>query len=111
MRAGLTMPPGEWLGHIGSTLRVALIGYVASILISLPLAVALALSPLLSRTVYPILVVVHSTPIVAVAPVFLGPLGGGDLPRVVLTGLLSFFPLGLSAPAGDFAAQRPPVSP
>src|SRR5258708_32651855 len=101
MRAGLTMPPGEWLGHIGSTLRVALIGYVASILISLPLAVALALSPLLSRTVYPILVVVHSTPIVAVAPVIVVAVRGGELPPRVITGITSFFPLVLSSPTGD----------
>ncbi|HEX9461986.1 MAG TPA: ABC transporter permease [Alphaproteobacteria bacterium] len=103
MRAGLTMSPGEWLGHIGSTLRVALIGYVASILISLPLAVALALSPLLSRTVYPILVVVHSTPIVAVAPIIVVALGVGDLPRVVITGIISFFPLVISTATGILA--------
>src|SRR5258708_21197541 len=101
MRAGLTMPPGEWLGHIGSTLRVALIGYVASILISLPLAVALALSPLLSRTVYPILVVVHSTPIVAVGPIILVALGGGGLPRLVITGIISLFSLVLSSTTGS----------
>src|SRR5258708_3962279 len=103
MRAGLTMPPGEWLGHIGSTWRVALFGYVGSVLLTLPRAVALALSPLLAGTVYPILVVVHSTPIVAVAPVIVVALGGGDLPRVVITGIISFFPLVISTATGILA--------
>ena len=58
-----------WVGHTVATLRVAIMGYVAAILVSIPLAVALASSKLLSRTLYPMIVVVHSTPIVAVAPI------------------------------------------
>jgi NitT/TauT family transport system permease protein len=100
LRAGLAMAPSEWLGHIGSTLRVALEGYTLSILISLPLATALALSPLLSRTIYPILVVIHSTPIVAVAPIIVVTLGVGDLPRVVITSIITFFPLVISTATG-----------
>jgi len=99
-KAGFTMSAGEWAGHIVATVRVALLGYACSIAISLPLAVALAMSPMLSRTVYPILVVIHSTPIVAVAPIIVVTLGVGDLPRVVITGIITFFPLVISTTTG-----------
>jgi ABC-type nitrate/sulfonate/bicarbonate transport system permease component len=48
---------------------VALAGYLAAIAISVPLGAALASSAVLSRALYPILVVVQSTPVVAVAPI------------------------------------------
>jgi NitT/TauT family transport system permease protein len=100
VRALFTMSPNEWFGHASATVRVALTGYTISILVSLPLAVALALSPILSRTVYPILVVIHSTPIVAVAPIIVVVLGVEDLPRIVITFLISFFPLVISTATG-----------
>ena len=103
MQAMLATPLPVWLGHIWATLRVALMGYVLAILISVPLAVALASSRLLSRTLYPILVVVQSTPIVAVAPIIIVTLGASDLPRVVITFLIAFFPIVVSTVTGLLA--------
>jgi NitT/TauT family transport system permease protein len=100
MLASLTLSPGEWIGHIMATLQVALMGYGTSIAIGIPLGVVLALSPVLSRTIYPILVVIHSTPIVAVAPIIVVTLGVGFLPRVVITAIISFFPLVISTATG-----------
>jgi NitT/TauT family transport system permease protein len=100
VKAAGTLSAAQWLGHLGATAGVALVGYVAAIVISIPLAVMLALSPLLSRTVYPLLVVIHATPIVAVAPIIVVLLGVGILPRVVITGIISFFPLIISTAAG-----------
>jgi NitT/TauT family transport system permease protein len=57
-------------------------------------------SPLLSRTLVPLLVVIHSTPIVAVAPIIVVALGAGMLPRIVITCLITFFPLVISLVAG-----------
>jgi NitT/TauT family transport system permease protein len=88
------------LGHIWATLRVALMGYLLAIAISVPLAVALASSRLLSRTLYPILIVVQSTPIVAIAPIIIVTLGASDLPRVVITFLIAFFPIVVSTVTG-----------
>jgi NitT/TauT family transport system permease protein len=99
-KALFSMSLKEWGGHITGTLSVALIGYACSILISIPLGIALALSPLLSRTIYPLLVVVHSTPIVAVAPILVVTLGVGTLPRVIITCIIAFFPLVISTATG-----------
>jgi NitT/TauT family transport system permease protein len=98
--ASLTLSPGEWIGHIMATLQVALMGYGTAIVLGIPLGVVLALSPVLSRTVYPILVVIHSTPIVAVAPIIVVTLGVGFLPRIVITAIISFFPLVISTATG-----------
>ncbi|MBK5960474.1 ABC transporter permease [Rhodoplanes elegans] len=100
LSAGLATPVDVWLGHIWATLRVALMGYVLAIVVSVPLAVALASSRLLSRTLYPMLVVVQSTPIVAVAPIIVVTLGASDLPRVAITFLITFFPIVVSTVTG-----------
>jgi NitT/TauT family transport system permease protein len=106
VHAGLDLGGSVWAGHIAATLRVALMGYAAAIAISLPLAVTLALSPVLSRTIYPILVMIHSTPIVAVAPIIVVMLGVGDLPRVVITCIIAFFPLVISTATGILATPH-----
>jgi len=98
--------PAVWLANIWATVRVALMGYAAAALISLPLAMALASSRLLSRTLYPIIVVVHSMPIVAIAPIIVVTLGASDLPRVVITFLITFFPIVVTTTAGLMATPE-----
>jgi NitT/TauT family transport system permease protein len=99
-QAASTVSYGEWVGHITSTLRVALTGYLISIVISLPIAIAIALSPIMSRTIYPILIVIHSTPIVAVAPIIVVLLGVEDAPKIVITCIITFLPLVISTATG-----------
>ncbi|MCM2475143.1 ABC transporter permease [Rhizobium sp. CG5] len=93
----------RWLDHVWATLRVALLGYFISIAISLPIAIVLTKSKMLSRALYPILVVVQSTPVVAVAPIIIVVLGSGDAPRIVITCLITFFPLVVSTATGLMA--------
>lgn len=100
VQGAMEVGPAQWLGHVWATLRVSLQGYALAILIGIPLAVALASSRLLSRTLYPILVVIQSTPIVAVAPIIVVVLGAGDAPRVVITFLIAFFPIVVSTTTG-----------
>jgi NitT/TauT family transport system permease protein len=100
------VPLPLWLGHIWATVRVALMGYVLAIVVSIPLAVALASSKALSRTLYPLIVVVHSTPIVAVAPIIVVTLGASDLPRVVITFLITFFPIVVTTTTGLLATPE-----
>jgi len=93
----------RWIEHVWATLRVALLGYFFSIVVSVPIAVALARSELMSRMLYPILVVIQSTPVVAVAPIIIVVLGAGDTPRVVITFLITFFPIVVSTTTGMMA--------
>jgi len=93
----------RWLDHVWATLRVAMIGYFVSIAVAIPIAVMLTRSETLSRALYPILVVIQSTPVVAVAPIIIVGLGSGDAPRVVITFLITFFPLVVSTATGLLA--------
>lgn len=104
--AGFDISATQWLANISATLRVALMGYVVAIVVSIPLAVALVNSRFLSRTLYPILVIIQSTPIVAVAPIIVVTLGASDLPRVVITFLITFFPIVVSTVTGLLATPE-----
>ena len=93
--------------HTLATLKTVLLGFLASVAISLPLAVFITSSKRVANTVYPILVLTQSIPKVALAPILVILLGTNELPRIVVTFLVAFFPLviavatGLSSVPGD----------
>jgi NitT/TauT family transport system permease protein len=93
----------RWAEHVWATLRVALMGYFVAIAVSLPIAVGLAKSRLLSRALYPLLVVIQSVPVVAVAPIIIVVLGTNDAPRIFITFMIAFFPLVVSMTTGMMA--------
>jgi NitT/TauT family transport system permease protein len=98
--AAFVVGPSQWLDNLWATLQIVLTGYFVSICIASPLSVMLVNSRFLSRTVVPLLVIVQSTPIVAIAPIIVVTLGAGVLPRVVITCLITFFPLVVSTTTG-----------
>lgn len=98
--------PARWATHVWATLRVAVMGFGLAIVVAIPLAMVMMRSAFLSKTLYPLLVVVQSTPVVAIAPIIVVALGAGDLPRVVITTLITFFPLVVSTATG--LAATPP---
>lgn len=100
VRAAIEVGPARWLEHARATLQVALAGYLVAIALALPLAVAITRSPLLARIVMPWLVIIQSTPVVAIAPIIVVTLGAGWLPRIVITTLIAFFPLVVSTALG-----------
>ena len=93
----------RWLDNLWATLRIALLGFVISFLISIPLAIMMVNSKFLTRALFPILVVIQSTPVVAIAPLLIVILGTGDAPRLTITCLITFFPLVVSATTGMLA--------
>lgn len=100
LMAGMKVEPTVWLGHIWATLRVALAGYFVAIAVSIPLAVLLAGSRLLSRTVFPTLIVIQSTPVVAIAPILVVTMGANAGARILITFLISFFPIVVASITG-----------
>ncbi|HMN80172.1 MAG TPA: ABC transporter permease [Burkholderiaceae bacterium] len=100
------LTPARWAEHLLATLQVALIGYGVAIVLAFALAVGITGSPLLSRILLPWLIVVQSTPIIAVAPIIVVTLGAGSLPRVVITTMIAFFPLVIGTATG--LASVPP---
>ncbi|MGA2393618.1 MAG: ABC transporter permease [Candidatus Lustribacter sp.] len=98
--AAQSLSVGQWFGDFIATMVVVILGYLLAIAVSIPLAVLLTASRLLSQTVVPLLVIVQSTPIVAIAPIIVVTLGAGVLPRVLITCLITFFPLVVSTTTG-----------
>jgi NitT/TauT family transport system permease protein len=93
----LAGPIGE---HTLATLRTVVLGFIISIVISLPLAVFMTSSPVISSAIYPLLVLTQSIPKVALAPILVVILGANELPRLVITFLVAFFPLVIAIAIG-----------
>lgn len=94
---------GKVAEHAWATLTTVFLGFLVSVLVSLPLAVALTASRAIANAIYPLLVLTQSIPKVALAPILVVILGSNELPRVVITFLVAFFPLVLSMAAGLLA--------
>ena len=79
------------------TLQPMLIGFAAAVIIGVGLALIVAFSRTMEKTVYPLLVFFQIVPKIAVAPLFIIWFGFGLTPKVLLVFLLSFFPVVVSA--------------
>ena len=91
------------LHHTLATLGTVLGGFAASVLVSLPLAMLIASSPAISAALYPLLVVTQAIPKVALAPILIIALGANEVPRIIVTFLVGFFPLVVGTVAGLLA--------
>jgi NitT/TauT family transport system permease protein len=94
--------------HMWITTGAIVSGYAAAILVSVPLALAIANSRTMERGVYPVIVFLQIVPKIAVAPLFVIWFGVGFTPKVLLVFLLSFFPIVIASIAG-FRSLRPEV--
>ena len=86
--------------HAKVTVGEILLGYGASITVAIPLAVAISRSRLVEKSIYPLLVSSQFVPKTAVAPLFIIWFGFGVMPKVMLTFLMSFFPLLIDSVVG-----------
>jgi NitT/TauT family transport system permease protein len=88
-----------WLNTL-TTLREIVIGFAITVVLSIPLGLLIALSLVARRVAYPVLVFIQLVPKIAIAPLFLVWFGFGIQSKVLLTVLLTFFPLLLASIAG-----------
>lgn len=85
-----------------------LAGYALAILVSVPLALLIAGSRIVERTIYPLIVFLQIVPKIAIAPLFIIWFGFGFTPKLLLVFLLCFFPIVVGAVAG-FKSVDPDV--
>jgi NitT/TauT family transport system permease protein len=83
-------------------------GYLLAVVVSIPLALAVARSRFIEESVYPVVVFLQIIPKIAVAPLFIIWLGFGFTPKLLIVFLLCFFPIVVSSVAG-FKAVDPEV--
>jgi NitT/TauT family transport system permease protein len=90
----------SFAAHSWVTIQEILLGFALSVITAIPLGLLIALSPLAKRMLYPLLVFIQLVPKIAIAPLFVVWLGFGLTSKVMLTLLLTFFPLLLASMAG-----------
>jgi NitT/TauT family transport system permease protein len=94
--------PGEFWTTLAETLQ----GFALAIAVAIPLAVGIAYSRTLERTIYPVILTINAVPKVAIAPILVIWLGFGQGPKVAMVFLICFFPIVLSTATG--LATTPP---
>ncbi len=79
--------------HAQYTAGIILAGFLISVAVAVPLALIVAFSRTLSAIVYPLIVSTQAVPKVALAPLILMWLGFGPRGGILVTVLISFFPV------------------
>src|ERR1700676_2492062 len=97
--AGLLLKHG-WV----TTIEIVL-GYLMSIVVGVPLALAIFMWPAFARAVLPLLISSQAMPKVAVAPLLLVWFGFGLMPKVLIAFLIAFFPVVINTAAGLAAIE------
>lgn len=82
------------------------LGYGLSILVGVPLALAIFMWPVFERSVFPLLVSSQAMPKVAVAPLLIVWFGFGLLPKVLIAFLVAFFPIVINTVAGLASIEK-----
>ena len=91
--------------HLPATMLVTGVGLLISLVLGLGLAVAMDWSPLLQKCLYPVVVASQTIPTTAIAPLFVLWFGYGIWSKVLVTVLITFFPITITVYDGLRAAK------
>ncbi|MBM3714000.1 MAG: ABC transporter permease [Actinobacteria bacterium] len=82
--------------HILITLYETLVGFTISIFLSVAISIIMDALISVRRTLYPLLVISQTIPIIILAPLFIIWFGYGYLPKIIIVILICFFPITIS---------------
>ena len=91
--------------HLPATMLVTGVGLLISLVLGLGLAVAMDWSPLLQKCLYPVVVASQTIPTTAIAPLFVLWFGYGIWSKVLVTVLITFFPITITVYDGLQSAK------
>ena len=91
--------------HLPATMLVTGVGLLISLALGLGLAVVMDWSPLLQKCLYPVVVASQTIPTTAIAPLFVLWFGYGIWSKVLVTVLITFFPITITVYDGLRAAK------
>jgi putative hydroxymethylpyrimidine transport system permease protein len=92
--------------HLPSTLLIIMIGLIISIVLGVGLAIWMNLSKTAEKAFYPILIASQTIPIIALAPIFVLWFSYSIWSKVVVTVLITFFPITVSTFDGFRSASK-----
>jgi NitT/TauT family transport system permease protein len=97
--------PQLWAATLNTAVG-AFLGFATAAALSIIFALALSLSPFIRASLYPWLMALQLTPIIIVAPILILWVGPGLKSVVIITFLISFFPLVVNTTQGLVSTDR-----
>ena len=91
--------------HLPATMSVTLIGLAISLVFGLALAVLMDVSPFWQKALYPVVVASQTIPTTTIAPLFVLWFGYGIWSKVLVTILITFFPITITVYDGLRSAK------
>ena len=91
--------------HLPATMLVTLLGLAISLVLGLGLAVLMDASPFWQKALYPVVVASQTIPTTAIAPLFVLWFGYGIWSKVLVTILITFFPITITVYDGLQSAR------
>lgn len=79
--------------HLPATMAVTFSGLAVSVVLGTALAAAMDINPVVEKAVYPLVIASQTIPTTAIAPIFVLWFGYGMTGRVLVTVLMTFFPI------------------
>ena len=95
-----------FLVHLPATMGVTAFGLFISIALGLLLAVSIDWNPKLEKALYPVIVASQTIPTTAIAPLFILWFGYGIWSKVLVTILMTFFPIAITVFDGLKGTKR-----
>ncbi|MEE1196553.1 MAG: ABC transporter permease [Lachnospiraceae bacterium] len=91
--------------HLPATMQVTFIGLAISLVFGLGLAVLMDVSPFWQKALYPVVIASQTIPTTAIAPLFVLWFGYGIWSKVLVTVLMTFFPITITVYDGLRSAK------
>ncbi len=88
------------------TAKEIVLGFGLSVVLGIPLAIAVVYSRIFERVAFPFMVSLQTIPKVALAPILVMWLGYGIMPKIMVAFLISFFPIVISSVVGMRSAEK-----
>ena len=95
----------HWMTHIRTTMAEVLGSFALTVVLGLIIAVIVSWSKWLSRLLMPVFVLFNSIPKIALAPLFLLWFGYGVFPNIMISFMVSFFPVVINTATGLMAVD------
>ena len=81
------------VGHLPATMLVVVVGLLISVVLGIALAVVMDRYPIAEKALYPLIIASQTIPTTALAPLFVLWFGYGLWSKVMVTILITFFPI------------------
>ena len=95
-----------FLEHLPATMSVTALGLCISVVLGLLLAISMDWNPRLEKALYPVIVASQTIPTTAIAPLFILWFGYGIWSKVLVTILITFFPIAITVFDGLKGTKR-----